>query len=56
MNSILKENLITALSIAIKTLEDQEKARYGPTFKSALRAGFQDNLETLTKGKHLTIV
>lgn len=53
-NTILEENLTTALRIAIQHLE-KEEAKMGYTLPSALRAGLESNLERLRKGEPLEI-
>ena len=50
---ILRENLITAIYIAIK---QQEKLEAGYTTESALLAGLRENLNCLENGQILKII
>ncbi len=54
-STIHLSNLMAALQIAIDRLEEYEK-RLGPNFKSAQRAGFEDNLNHLKKDLPLIII
>lgn len=55
-STILVTNLEYALALAIQALKEAEERHYGPTFKSATRQGFEDNLECLKSGFEPRIV
>lgn len=56
---IHKENLLTALKIAVKSLtekEDAESKRLNISFRSTYRAGLEENIDHLEKGGTLEII
>lgn len=55
-STIHVSNLEHALALAIEVLRKEEAERFGPTGKSAMRAGFEDNLKYLRDGFEPRIV
>ena len=54
-NYILAENIEVALGLAIESLSEYERRQYHAGFKSALRAGLEENLKEFQEGTGLQI-